>query len=283
MTTQAVMLKAIYRILKPLAKVALYYGVSAGTATELLRRAFVDAAEESLKEQGVKALTARLCVLTGFYRKEVVRIKNMPAIGDDSVDERYNRSSRVISAWHRDPDFTTKAGKPAVLKLEGEFGFNELIRRYSGDMRPRSMLEELIRLQVVEISSRNTVKLKTRAYIAQSSEIDGLQVLGKDTADLINTIFHNIHAEPTSKRFQRKVNYVHIPERHVNDFQAHAAKESQLLLEKLDRWLAARDTENKSLGTSGSQLGLGIYLSVSQNETQNDSQEITPDRIRGCD
>lgn len=258
--SNGVLLLAIYRILKALAKVALRYGVSAGAVSELVRRAFVDAAEESLADDGKKPLTSRVCTLTGLYRKEVVRVKELPSVESSELDDRFNRSSRVISGWVRDRDFCTKGGRPAVLRLDGsDNSFTNLVRRYSGDMTPRSMLEELVRLKAVKVSGNQSIKLLGRAYVPSSDEYSILQILGIDATDLIETISYNIDQPPECRRFQRKVSYLHIPTRHVESFQQFAEKESQKLLEKLDSWLARRDTEHHSLGTPGARLGLGIY------------------------
>lgn len=261
-----------------LARVALRFGVSAGAVNELVRRAFVEAAEESLATNGKPVQTARICALTGLYRKEVVRLKSLPPPGDSRVDDRYNRSSRIIAGWLRDPDFRTRAGTPAVLKIDGEHGFNELVRRYSGDMTPRAMLEELGRLGAVERSQRDTLKLTAYAYIPEASELDTVQILGTDTADLIDTVHHNLDHGEDERRFQRKVSYLHIPARYVEPFRHYAAKESQALLEKLDRWLARRDTERVEAGGPGSRLGLGIYL-IEHETSRSDPARSAPSSV----
>ncbi len=245
-----------------LARVALRFGISVGAVNELVRRAFVEAAEQNLAaaDGGKPVQTARICALTGLYRKEVVRLKSLPPPGDPGVDDRYNRSARIIAGWLRDPDFRTRAGAPAVLRIDGEGGFNELVRRYSGDMTPRAMLEELERLGAVARSRGGTLKLTAHAYIPRSNELDTVQILGTDTADLIDTILHNLDHGEDERRFQRKVSYLHIPARQVDPFRRYASQQSQALLERLDRWLAARDTERVDAGGAGSRLGLGIYL-----------------------
>ncbi|MBX2878954.1 MAG: hypothetical protein KTR32_03425 [Granulosicoccus sp.] len=258
--THSTIEKAFYRILFAMARVALNYGVSAGAVGELVRRAFVDAAEAELHQQGIKPLSSRVCTLTGLYRKEVVRVKALPSVGTNAADDRYNRSARVVTGWTQDSEFCTKRGKPATLPMEGPVSFSALVRRYSGDMTPRSVLEELQRLAVVEVTQQQRVKLLTRAYIPATSELDALQILGTDVTEMIDTIRHNIKADVDAKRFQRKVVYLHIPQRHVKAFKDYATKESQALLEKLDRWLARKDTEHVSQGTPGSRLGLGIYV-----------------------
>lgn len=258
-TTHSVLQLALYRVLKALAKVAMHYGMSVAAVTELLRRAYVDAAEESLGVDGKKIKSSSICALTGLYRKEVVRIQELPPVDSATVDDRYNRSARVISGWTRDDAYCTKAGRPAVLPFDGENSFSELVRRYSGDMTPKSMLAELTRLGSVEVTKSDAIKLKNAAFIPQESDLDTLQILGTDTADLIATIQHNMDKPAARRQFQRKVAYLHIPERHVEEFRVHAAKESQKLLEKLDRWLSKRDTEDMAEGKPGSRIGLGIF------------------------
>jgi len=257
--TQSVLQLALYRVLKALAKVAMHYGMSVAAVTELLRRAYVDAAEEILGVDGKKIKSSSICALTGLYRKEVVRIQELPPVDAATVDDRYNRSARVISGWTRDVAYCTKAGRPAVLPFDGDNSFSELVRQYSGDMTPKSMLAELTRLGSVERTRSDSIKLKNAAFIPQESDLDTLQILGTDTADLIATIRHNMDKPSEQRRFQRKVGYLHIPQRHVEEFRVHAAKESQKLLENLDRWLSKRDTEDMADGKPGSRIGLGIF------------------------
>lgn len=231
---------------------------------ELVRRAWVAAAEEALVRDGQKPLASRLCALTGLYRKEIVRLQSLPPLDTTRIDDRYNRSARVVTGWLRDPDFLTAKGRPAVLALEGEDGFAELVRRHSGDMTPRAMLEELSRLGVVERARGDRVRLVERGYVPEGDELDVLQILGSDTADLVGTISHNIGREREERLFQRKVAYLHVPSRHLEPFRRYAARESQALLERLDRWLARRDTEPSALGRPGARLGLGIYQFVEE-------------------
>lgn len=267
----SVLAVAVYRILKSLAKFSIRLGMSAAAMCELVRRAYIDAAEELIREEGNKVLTTRVCAMTGLYRKEVIRLRNVAILTDTSQDAKYNRSARVITGWLRDADFHTAKGKPAVLDVQGSFSFSELVKRYSGDMAPAAMQQELERLGVIEITGRNRVKLLTAGYIA-STDLDGVQILGSDTADLIDTIQHNIISEEKERRFQRKVKYVDIPSQHVKPFRTYATKESQKLLERLDRWLAKRD--NDISDGAGSRVGLGIYHIEKTNNPEDSSDGV---------
>jgi len=274
-STQSVLQLALYRVLKALAKVAMHYGMSVTVVSELLRRAYVDAAEETLGVDGKKIKSSSICALTGLYRKEVVRIQELPPVDAATVDDRYNRSARVISGWTRDDVYCTKAGRPAVLAFDGEHSFSELVRQYSGDMTPKAMLAELTRLGSVELTRTDSIKLKNTAYVPQESDLDTLQILGTDTADLIATIQHNMDKPTELRRFQRKVAYLHIPARHVEEFRIYAAKESQKLLEKLDSWLSKRDTEDIAEGKPGSRTGLGIFQFAQSSAKSSQQQDQT--------
>ena len=253
-------------------RLLLRYGVSAGAFEEIVRRVYVEVAEKDFTVDGKKQTTSRISVITGLNRKEVARLQKLPPAESTEVDERYNRAVRVITGWLRDEEFRTKAGFPAVLKFEGENSFSELVSRYSGDMPPRAVADELLRLKIIEITKTNGYKLVSKGYIPQDSVVDKLQILGTDTADLISTIDHNLTHDKEEARFQRKVSYDNIPLEHVDEFKKHSSKLSMELLVKLDNWLAKRDRDvnPKSKGKGSARVGLGIYMMEETKQNTND-------------
>ena len=105
------------------------------------------------------------------------------------------------------------------------------------------------------------------------SDVDKLQILGTDTADLIKTIDYNLTHNKEEAKFQRKVSYDNVPLDHVEAFRKHSAKLSQELLERLDRWLQKRDRDsNPNLkGNGKTRIGLGIYMmdeAIKENEAE---------------
>ncbi len=257
-----VVIHAIVRILRPLVSILLRYGVSAGAFEELVRRVYVEVAERDFKVEGKKQTTSRISVITGLNRKEVARIQKLPPVEQTDVDERYNRAVRVITGWLRDKRYRTKSGTPAVLPFEGDKSFSELVNQYSGDMPARAVADELLRVKAIELSRNNTLKLITKGYVPHDSDVDKLQILGTDTADLIKTIDYNLTHKKEEAKFQRKVSYDNVPLEHVEEFRKQSAKLSQELLERLDRWLAKRDRDTTSnvKGKGKTRIGLGIYM-----------------------
>jgi hypothetical protein len=200
-------------------------------------------------------------VLSGLTRKEVQRLLSEGEDEAEEVADRYNRAARVLTGWGRDADFLDRKGKPRILELEGDEGFAGLVRRYSGDMPPRAVLDELVRVGAVEQRDDSRLQLITHAYVPQKSTVDKLGILGTDVADLITTIDHNLQHGSENPRFQRKVMYHSFPIAALPAFRKLSAQQAQVLLERLDRWLAAHDVETlqESAESPHARVGLGIY------------------------
>lgn len=253
--------ETLVRILTPLVRILLRYGVSCGAFTELVRRTYVDVADREFTVEGRKQSTSRIAVITGLNRKEVTRLRNLPPIQDTGLSERYNRAARVISGWLQDECFIDRKGDPKALAAEGDGGFNQLIRKYSGDMPSRAVADELIRVGAMEITPHGEYRLTARGYVPGEDVVAKLQVLGTDVRDLIETIDHNLTHSGDEARFQRKVMYDNIPVESLADFKKYSARLGQGLLEELNFWLAEHDRDyNIGLhGTDRARVGLEIH------------------------
>lgn len=261
-TRQALVL-ALCRLLRPLARILLRNGMSYGAFSELVKRMYVEVATNEFKVGGRKQTVSRVAVLTGLSRKEVSRVQNLPSLTDDNgLDEKHNRAARVVTAWLRDKDFSDGQGNPVGLPFEGSPSFSELVKKYSGDMPPRAVLDELIHSGAVTESGDDRFKLAERGYIPKTGEIEKLGILGSDVAGLISTIDRNLKPDTKERFFQRKVFYDNLPKEVITQLQSLAEKEGQSLLELLDRWMAERDQGEKESGTPSNErvkAGIGVY------------------------
>lgn len=252
---------ALVRILRPLIRILLRNGISYGTFADFAKWLFVDVAEREFGITGRKQSISRVSVITGLTRKEVMRIRRLPQPDDRESAEKYNRASRVIAGWRGDPEFLDAKGNPAVLAVTGEArSFSELVRRFSGDMPFRAVLDELLRVGTVELDEAGHVRLRSRAYLPAKDDGMKIHILGTDVNSLITTIDHNLQADQ-QPLFQRKVKYDNLPEEILPQFRVMSAESGQSLLEKLDRWLSRHDRDvNPSVkGTGRYSAGLGIY------------------------
>jgi hypothetical protein len=253
---------ALIRLLRPLARILLSNGVAFDAFVDVAKRAYVDVAMRDFEIPGKKQTISRVSVLTGLTRKEVQRVLHEPSDAEADTSERYHRAARVIGGWRRDRKFRTSAGKPQDLAFDGvSKSFAELVRRYSGDMPPRAVLDELLRVGAVRRMSNGRLRLLVPAYVPRSSNVDKIGILGADAADLIHTINHNLEHSGREPRFQRKVMYDNLPAEAVEEFRRLSAAQSQQLLECLDGWLVKRDRDVSPnvKGRGRFRAGIGIY------------------------
>ncbi len=252
---------AVLRILRPLVRILLQHGIPFGVFADIAKRVYVEVADSDFPIAGRKQTKSRVSVLTGLSRKEVLRVKRLPSLDDANAAARYHRAARTISGWLRDKAFTDRKGQPAVLPLDsGKSSFTELVKRYSGDIPVRAVLDEMERVGAVERLANGGVRLVQRAYVPSGSEEAKINILGSDVADLIQTIEHNLTASAEQAFFQRKVSYDHLPAEVLPEFQRLAGQHAQSLLEELNDWLATRDREGTPLQPDEQRKRAGLEI-----------------------
>ncbi len=252
---------AVTSILRPLVRLLLRNGIPYRTFSDIAKRVYVEVATEEFGIPGRKQSKSRVSILTGLTRKEVLRVRRLPAPEDLGAGARYNRAARVIAGWVRDRRFRDDAGDPADLPFEGgAASFGKLVRTYSGDAPARAVLDELLRVGTVRRTPGGTIRLLERSYIPKTGEIDKIGILGVDASALIATIDHNIR-RPDEALFQRKVCYDNLPLEALPGLKKRAAARGQSFLESMDRWMSRRDRDvNPGVpGTGRKRAGIGIY------------------------
>jgi hypothetical protein len=255
--------RAAHAILRPLVRVLLRNGIPHGAFAELARQVYAEVAQNDFALPGKKQTVSRISALTGLTRKEVARLQAagaQPEAADG--EERYHRPARVIGGWVRDRHYHDGRGRPAALPMEGDKrSFAALVREYSGDLPPRTIADELVRVGAIEVSPEGTVRLLTRAYIPRGDQSEKIGILGTDVADLIRTIDHNLTCAPHQAYFQRRVSYDNIPQEALPELTRKLARRAQACLESLDRELAAvdRDRNPGVKGSGRARSGVGIY------------------------
>jgi Family of unknown function (DUF6502) len=253
---------AIFRVLRPLVRLLLRHGIPFGVTADVVKQVYVDVAFEEFGLSGRKQTTSRVAIITGLSRKEVARLRSMNRWDDREAIQQYNRAARVTSAWVRDPEFHNANGQPAPLPVEGDrASFGVLVRRYSGDMPVRAILDELLRVRAVELLEDGRIHLLARSYVPATGEVEKLGILGTDVADLIATIDWNLRCPPSEAYFQRKVQYDNLPSEVIPELHTLVRNRAQALIEQLDLWMAARDRDVTPTvrGTGRKRAMVGIY------------------------
>ena len=261
-TPEQALSAAVLRIMRALVRILLRYGMPFEGFAELAKRVYIDVAKKDFESPGRKQSISRISTLTGIYRREVSRIMELPEIDDAEIIARHNRAARVVGGWLNDPDYSDVNGKAQVLELAGDKpSFTHLVRKYSGDIPARAILDELTRVGALKQDKQGKVHLLSRAYVPKHSEADMIGILGTDVTDFISTIDHNLQHEGENSRLQLKVAYDNLPQEAIDEFQALASRRGRDLLEEFNSWLAERDRDSnpESTGTGRLRAGFGVY------------------------
>lgn len=108
--------------------------------------------------------------------------------------------------------------------------------------------------------------MRQRAYVPAGDSEEMLQIFGEDVSDLIATIDHNLVGSGADSQplFQRTLVYNNIPPEIMARWRRYAAKQSQTMLEQLDKWLGPHDRDIAGHGESqltgdAVRTGVGIF------------------------
>ncbi len=257
---KGILLEAVYKLVCALARLLFRYGISSQEFFEVSKKAFVDVARVEFGIRGRPTNKSRIAALTGLSRKEVARLLQVKW-PDDIRQSSSNRAMRVVSAWLRDSRYTHD-GEPMDLLLVGDRpSFAALVKDHSGDIPPKAMLRDLLRLKVVEQRGEK-VHLLQHGFIPAGDDIESLPILGTDVAALIGTISHNLQAASEDRFFQRKASFTSVSSEGIEVLQAMVREQGQRLLEDIDAVLAEYHCDVDERHHEGHFAGLGMYVFV---------------------
>lgn len=185
-------LALVAEVLRPLARLLLRSGSNHASADEALRIAFVDVAREVLTESHLPITVSAVSMATGLHRREVKRLLERPA--DSPVSPESSLPSQLVTRWMTDRRYLAKGRKPRRLPrvAEGdEPSFDELARSVSQDVHPRSQLDELLRLGVIE-QDGGWITLQIDRFVPPQSEREATALVAFNLGDHVATAVDNL-------------------------------------------------------------------------------------------
>jgi len=257
--------KAVTRVLSPLVRLLLRHGVSHGEFVSWAKQAYVNEASTHFGIDGKAPTVSRMAIVTGINRKEVKRLLDLPAEIEPGIG-KHNRALRVVTGWLQDAEFHNDKGDPAILAYgDGSDPFNELVRRYGGDVPARALLDELERVGTVKLDGSN-VQLMTHGYVPHKSQEAMLELFATSATDLLETLDYNL-SDGDTNRLQMSVTYDNVSDEGLTEFRRYGRDKAMVLLRELDQWLNEHDQgDNKSGDGPGNRVGLGLYLIEDTND-----------------
>jgi hypothetical protein len=169
----------------------------------------------------------------------------------------YAAATRLLGRWRSDPLFSDD-GVPRPLPLKGARSFEALAQTARVD--PGTARAALRRLGLIRVAGRRVV-LRVDAYVPARGVTEKLDILGRDGAEFIRTMLHNVKAPPGRAFLQRKTSYDNIGGDSAQQIMTTLRRHGTQALMSADAMLARvdRDRDPAARGGRRTRISFGIY------------------------
>ena len=190
------LIRALRHALRPLVKLMLARGMTFTFASELLKSLFVEVADRDFRLDGKAATDSRVSLVSGVHRKEVSRLRGVLHAGEEAMPEAISLGAQVVAQWMGAAPYVDDAGQPRPLARfaseGGELSFEALVARVNRDIRPRVVLDEWLRLGVVDIGDDGRIRLHAGAFVPTKGFDEMSFYFGHNVHDHAAAATHNL-------------------------------------------------------------------------------------------
>jgi hypothetical protein len=254
---------AIRRLLRPIVRQLVSYGITYPTFDQIVRELYVEVAEDDFPLSYKRQTDSRVALVTGINRKEISRLRRLRHDTARRLEIEDTAVTRVIGRWMGGPPYSDARGRPRPLPYEASraaaASFARLVRDRGLDLPVRSVLDELLREGIVELRPDGSVVLRQQANTPEGLE-GKLTLLGSDPAELFETIVHNVE-RPTEPWLQRKVVYDNVGADALDALRQSARDAGEEFIRRANLLLAQHDRDRNPEAPGGDRcrVVLGTY------------------------
>ncbi len=176
-------------------------GITISEAETLLRAVCVHEAARLFSEHGRRPNVSQISIKTGVDRHLVAEIlKTSPRV-NGGLETRRDATSRVLAGWISDPRYF-RTGLPRALPVGGPRSRGRtvwsLVEDYAPGVWPRLVIDELIRLDLVETLPDGTLRCVHRA---NSEPVETPIAVDESSCQLLrDAILSQLHDLKSSRR-----------------------------------------------------------------------------------
>ena len=272
--TQAALVKAAILLCAPLVRLLIEKGITFPQFRELMKELYVEVADQHFALDDKKPSDSRIFVLTGIHRKDIKRIRLQGKQEDQQISSSASLSGELVARWSSMPEYLDDKGKPRPLQKSGndtEAGFEQLVSSVNKDVRPRVILDEWLRLNIVRLKD-DYVVLNRSAFVTNKEFKEMAYYLGHNVHDHVASCVSNILSEE-EPMLERSVYYASLTENSVNKLNDIASKKGDDLLQHLNKQAIKLYDADKHKDDAKYRIRLGVYWYQTQLDGHSDSNE----------
>jgi hypothetical protein len=279
---------AVLRLFRPVVRHMIAASLTYPAFSEMVKRLFVEVAEEDFALPFKRQTDSRLALVTGISRKEISQLRRRPASAAGVAEVEESIVTHVIGRWMAGPPYATPDGIPRRLHYESTapraVSFARLVQELGADIPVRAVLDELLHIGSVVLLPDGDVELRREVHIPAADSERKLALLGSDPAELFSTIMHNIeHSD--APWLHRKVVYDNIGSEALAALQEEARQAGLDFIRRANALLASYDRDRHADAPGGrrSRVVVGTYYfeePVEPAPPADDARDVTPRRRR---
>jgi len=252
------------RLLRPLVKLLIAKGVTLPTLHEVVKELGVEVVEESFRIDGKAPSDSRVSLLTGVHRKSVREIRRRRRAKAAQADRHVSVLATVVGRWLADPAYRSDHGAPLPLPRHGgeQPSFEALVTAVSADVRPRTVLDELLRRGVVGLDQQGSrVTLLSEALVPRETEAERLHFFARNLGDHIAAAVENVLSQAARAPFlERAVFYNRLRPHDVDALEAESRRLAGALLNELNRQGFAAQHAARGEEEAVERFRFGVYF-----------------------
>ena len=262
------LIQAVQRLLRPLARLLMSFGMTYPAFAQLAKGAFVESAVRDFP-QGGKAITdSQVSVLSGVHRREVKRLR------EDMLQQRHapvsiSLGAQVVARWCADPRCLDAQRRPSPLprlaRKGGVTSFERLVEGVSKDIRPRAVLDEWLRLGVARVDEEDRVHLLESAFIPAQGVDEKAFYLGKGVHDHLAAASQNMlgHKPPY---LDRMAYYDGLSPESVAQLRELSRELAMHALQEINRKALELQAKDDEVATATHRVTFGAYFYSADDE-----------------
>ena len=196
-----VLLEQTLAMLAPLVRLLVANGVTYPQFVTALKPAFLRAAHAELSAAGKRLSDSAISIVSGVHRKDVRTLTAEGSLRARTPERVLSLASEVMARWIGDPRYVDQDGMPRALPLrsgngnggQSEPSFEQLTQSVSRDFHSRAVLEEMLRLGIVEIAD-DVARLRCERSLADPSFIETIGYLSRNVRGHLAAVEGNLSA-----------------------------------------------------------------------------------------
>jgi hypothetical protein len=253
--------EVLRHLLRPLVRLLVEQGVPFGELAELLKGVYVDVALRDFPLAEKQPTDSRVTLLTGVHRKDVKRLREQPRSAHDPP-HTVALGALLVARWTGTAAFLDDEGRPRALPRHAVRrgpSFESLVASVSKDIRARAVLDEWLRLGIVQLDRDDRVCLNAEAFVPARGIEEKLFYLGRNLHDHIATAVHNV-AGRRPVFLERSVYYPNLTAASVSELAKLAARAGMEALQAVNRRGLELTRSDAGRNDATQRMNFGLYF-----------------------